>query len=326
MSVYKYANSAQTTLNNGGTLGSGDPTVTVTDGSVFPATGIFVVKIGTELATIASRSSNVLTFAARGVEGTSAASHADGSTITGVLSAGALLGLSSEIVQSDTVANIPAAAQNGNLFLPSDGVGIYRDTGSAQELWAPSFKVTQPISGDFSWINQGGASIDLTRGGVYLSSPGSLDQVRMRVKAAPTPPYKIEGAFIPTVTPISFPAVGLCWYDGTKVVTQGFAQNNGSYLAQWTSKWNSVSSFNGTYAMAIENLNSFRQGPLMWFRMIDDNTNRITQISNDGHHWLTTFSVGRTDFLTPTHVGFFVYDNNVAYEAGIWLLHWKETA
>jgi hypothetical protein len=65
-------------LNNGGTVGSGDSTATVTDGSVYQ-TGD-VIECGTEGMLITGISSNTITIT-RGYGNTSAASHTDGSTV-----------------------------------------------------------------------------------------------------------------------------------------------------------------------------------------------------------------------------------------------------
>ena len=71
---------ATTTMNNGGTLAAGHTTsVTLTDASSFPSSG--TVLIGTELITYASKSSNILQTLGRGADGTTDATHADGSTV-----------------------------------------------------------------------------------------------------------------------------------------------------------------------------------------------------------------------------------------------------
>lgn len=61
-----------------------------------------------------------------------------------------------------------------------------------------------------------------------------------------------------------------------------------------------------------------------WYRMVEDNTNRILYASNDGINWISVFSVGRTDYLTADQCGiiadtynasttFSVYSCNVDY-------------
>lgn len=40
-----------------------------------------------------------------------------------------------------------------------------------------------------------------------------------------------------------------------------------------------------------------------WYRIVDDNTNRLCQYSFNGIDWVTLLTVGRTDFLTPNAAG-----------------------
>lgn len=75
-----YYSSIASTLNEGGTLTAGDTTITLTSASSFPAGGGTVV-IDNEVIRYASRSGNNLNSCTRGV-GTTAATHADGSTVT----------------------------------------------------------------------------------------------------------------------------------------------------------------------------------------------------------------------------------------------------
>jgi hypothetical protein len=73
-------NPATTTMNNGGTLAAGHTTsVTLTNATSFPTSG--TVLIGTELITYANKAGNILQTLGRGAQGTTDATHADGSTV-----------------------------------------------------------------------------------------------------------------------------------------------------------------------------------------------------------------------------------------------------
>lgn len=80
-------NFGETTVNE--VLDASETTVTVTDGSVFPASGTFRVIVDDEIMRVTARSSNDLTVV-RGTEGTSAATHAFGADIVAVLTAESL--------------------------------------------------------------------------------------------------------------------------------------------------------------------------------------------------------------------------------------------
>ena len=77
-------NPATTTMNNGGVLAAGHTTsVTLTNATSFPNSG--TVLIGTELITYANKAGNVLQTLGRGAQGTTDATHADGSLVTDVV-------------------------------------------------------------------------------------------------------------------------------------------------------------------------------------------------------------------------------------------------
>lgn len=81
-------NFGSTTVNE--SLTDSDTTVTVSDGSVFPATGNYRVNCEDEIMLVTARSGNDLTVT-RGAESTTAAAHSSGTTIKLVLTAGGLL-------------------------------------------------------------------------------------------------------------------------------------------------------------------------------------------------------------------------------------------
>jgi|TARA_R100000988_G_scaffold65058_1_gene32990 hypothetical protein len=68
------------TINEGGTFTNSDTTLTLTSAAAFPSSG--TIQIGTELITYSGKSSNDLTGLTRGTNGTSAAAHSNGATVT----------------------------------------------------------------------------------------------------------------------------------------------------------------------------------------------------------------------------------------------------
>jgi hypothetical protein len=88
----QFANTAATTLNNGGTVGSSDTSLTVTSAAAFPTTGNFRILIDSEILLVTAVSTNTFTVV-RAQDGTSAATHADGGAVTHVLTRDALRAL-----------------------------------------------------------------------------------------------------------------------------------------------------------------------------------------------------------------------------------------
>ena len=81
-------NNCTDTLN--GTIASGVTSLVVTTGTCFPTSGRFRILIDTELIIVDARSGTTLSSLTRGAEGTSAASHTSGATVTEFLTAGAM--------------------------------------------------------------------------------------------------------------------------------------------------------------------------------------------------------------------------------------------
>jgi len=73
-----------TTLNGAITDAAATAGITLTSSLGFPTSGTSTLRIGTEDLTYTGISSNVLTGVARGVNGTTAATHSDGATITDI--------------------------------------------------------------------------------------------------------------------------------------------------------------------------------------------------------------------------------------------------
>jgi hypothetical protein len=229
-------------------------------------------------------------------------------------------GSSSGAVTS-TYASRPSAGSDGRLFLPSDGFYVERDTGSVWAPWGPLFPFTAVDNTAFSDFNT--PTITTTNGGAYLALPSSASaNYRGRIKAK-TAPYTITAAFLVNMFPINFCAgFGLFFTDGTKIHAIGLGYDTGTtggyFLA--SRKYNSATSFNANYSVTAYSILS----PVVWLQISDDNTDRICRISADGINWIVFTTIGRTDFLTATSVGW-GGDALNSQPAGLTLLSWKET-
>lgn len=243
----------------------------------------------------------------------------------GSLSAEAVLGTT--VIETAAFASLTAAAKAGRLKFPNDSFYILRDSGSALAPWGPIFPMTLPIDGDFAWVNQGGASVVATNGGIFLSIAAAGTDVnnRIRKKAAPSTPYVITAAFIPYIYPASGAngngQCGLCFRESSSgKLSSIMILGNGQLEVQ---KWNSPSSFSASY---FQNSYSYlvSSGTLWWFQIADDGATRYYRVSNDGVNFRTIHSVGRTDFLTADEVGFCINVDASAKDTGMTLLSWKQ--
>lgn len=80
--TWVFSNFGQSRLD--GAIDDNDTSITVLDGTVFPATGNFTIRIDNELILVTSRTGNVLSVT-RGQESTSAVSHSNSSIVTHVV-------------------------------------------------------------------------------------------------------------------------------------------------------------------------------------------------------------------------------------------------
>lgn len=236
--------------------------------------------------------------------------------------------LSNEVVLGTTVittaahASRPAAAKAGRIFLPSDSHYVARDTGAAWGVWGPVFKLTEPVDGDFAWINQETASVVTTYGGVYLLAPADADlNFRVRKKAAPSVPYTITAY-------VRLNAINLNYIQGGLLFRQS-SDGKMSYLGiSFATAGTSLSvgkmTNETTYSAAYTTVACQMAAGGLWLRIADNNTNRICSMSVDGQNWQTLHSVGRTNFLTADEVGFYANSSNATNDAGLLLMSWAE--
>lgn len=236
---------------------------------------------------------------------------------------GGAAGGSGNETDTDTYANIPAAGTDGNLFLPSDGEAIYRDTGAAWAPWGPIYPFTEPVNGDFSWDNQGGASVDATYGGIYLTAPagGAASNVRARYKAAPSTPYTITAWITPHLLAYNYLDCGILFRqnsDGKLIIFKIAVSGDWNLTID---KYTDTTTWSATYATLVTK--EVGPGPVC-LRIADNATNRICSWSIDGRHFHTLHTVGRTDFLTADQVGFSVQAYHVTYPASMMLHSWAE--
>src|SRR5688572_4967096 len=110
-----FTNNGTTTLN--GAINNSVTTITVTLGSVFPNTGNFRVIVDSEIMLCTARSGNDLTVT-RGSEGSTAASHSNGATISLIITNGSIRQLMSDYLATGTFASRPSAQFDGRLYFP----------------------------------------------------------------------------------------------------------------------------------------------------------------------------------------------------------------
>lgn len=216
-----------------------------------------------------------------------------------------------------SIAGDPATPTNGDLWYDSTANELSaRINGATVALGSGGgggvdFGLTAPVDGDFAWVNQGSAttSAQTIYGGsaIYFATIAeAATNIRLRVKAAPSTPWTITAAFLPTV--LNAGGVGMVYRQSSdgKIVIFQLYYSGGPKMGIFN--FNSPTSFSGVV------LNDMAVIPTcpVWMRIADNGTNRLTSFSADGVNFAQINSTARTTFLTCDSVGMFISnaDNN----------------
>jgi len=281
------ANNSLTTLDGAHT--SAVTTLTVVDGSVFPADGDFRIIAGDEIMLVTARSTNDLTVV-RASEGSTATDHAGGTAVRMILTADGLIQFMDE-------ANRGQSGTYPRRFMDEAGVAL--------------------TSADFSWVNQSTASVtDETWGGMTMKTPSvSAFNHRILVMTAPAAPWTL------TAHVLFGPGYKSFGTDGSMMGILAHENSTGKFLSNslrigkgcGAFKFNSPTSYSATLGTSFD-----YYGDEMWLRLEDNNTNIISSISLDGINWLEQGSEARGSFPTGSNfdeVGIFVDSHTADAEA-----------
>lgn len=300
------SNRGQTTLN--GSINNSVTSITVTDGSVFPSSGNFRILIESELLVVTARSSNTLTVV-RAQEGTSAASHADLLPVTHILTADGFDRFGKDNVPLWGESTAPPL----NKLVDTDGKSLL-------------------TTSDFSWTNQGGASVSDLAGTILLRAPASSGtNFRIFRRAAPSPPWTLVTAVRPHVQGIDGSSnssqLGICCRESStgKFITLAVNRKNTDPMRFAIDHWTNETTYGGSTPYLGKNQCFI--GNVMWLRIIDDNTNLKFAISDDGVEFIQVLSQSRTALMSggANQVGIAVNNggDSSASDALLRLLHFR---
>lgn len=201
-------------------------------------------------------------------------------------------------------------------------------TGAADHVADRLGIYTPPVDADFSWVNQGVATITQLGKTLHLSAAtaGASDNFRMRVKNAPSTPYVITIAWLPIFKPDNYPGGGLFFRESSSGKIHLWALYHESIqtggIQAIVGRYNDFTTYAGTNDFTGPGMALYVSNPI-WMRIADDGTDRIFSFSRDGVNFVTVATVGNTTFLTADQVGFYV--NAHTRDAAMTLLSWKET-
>jgi|GEM_PF-2184025 len=272
----QFVNDASATMN--GTVNSTTTSFVVDDASVFPTSGDFRLLVDSEVVLVTDVTANTLTVE-RGVDGTTAATHADTASIEAVLTAGAI-----DQYMDDATAG-------------------YSDRYPFRILDESGNTLT---SSDFTWVNQGTATVsDDTWGGITMTTNTLAgDNMRILKRSAPSGAWKLTAHFLfgPGYnngggSSSSYMSLLVRESDTGKL---GVIEIRIGGLVR-VRRYSSPTSFNSEQATL--DFSSDRA----WLQIEDDATDLTFRISADGINWLDVASYARATYMTsagPDEIGF----------------------
>jgi hypothetical protein len=322
MAIEFYSNDATDTLAS--SIDNSVTSLTLNDASKFPTSGLFSIKIGSEIMKVTGVSSNTFTVV-RGQEGTTAASHTGGDTVRHVLTKRSLDQLSLDQISVGAYSALPTENKAGRLFIPTDGYGVFYNNGSSWLNYGPTTQMYPPDDSQFSWVNQQSSSIASQGSGLLLSVPAQAGlNLTARVKSlASSSNYTATALLFANMQLTNNTSFGLVLRDSTqtKLIQYGTTFDSNGKFIQFVNYLNSPTSYNSTPGSSI----GISPGMPIWMRIIDDGTNRRFRFSHDGLSFYEIFANSRTGFITPDQIGFFVDPDLQASTSYLTLVSWHES-
>lgn len=193
--------------------------------------------------------------------------------------------------------------------------GMYLDDGAGNyylnaPVMVPAFPTTTGVWTAFGNTPTLAASNTAMISTVAASTSAALSGATI---ATPSTPYTCTLGLIPGTYSSDYRSVGMIWSDGTKASALQFGAASGSAtgFAWGVNKWTDATHYDTGYTTTPTQIfTGYGPGQIVWFQMSDNGTNRIARYSYDGYNFTQIHSVGRTDYLTPTRIGFYGDDSS----------------
>ncbi len=281
-------------------------TIPVSSTANLPTNEDFRIYVEGEIMRVTGFTTGQLTVV-RGVENTTAAVHASGTSVLGCFT--------SEGLTQYLKDRVP-------MYGDWDGVGHLKDSADA----------AMDLS-DFTWLNQGtSTATEMPNGEIKLTSPTHASSgpiLRGLVMTAPATPYTLTARFCWSawgglVASNQLPMTQLCFRESATSKISSISMQNDCKIA--VLRYDDVTTYNSSpYTLVKWVMNPFR----FFFQIEDDGTNIYYRLSNTGRTWSTIYSTLRGTFFTvgPNQVGWLLNarfntpPNNTTYSTR--LQHWS---
>jgi hypothetical protein len=222
-------------------------------------------------------------------------------------------------------ASRPSCSSSGSTYYSTDISVVSECNGSTWADWGFGQPVVLPSLTTFSNQNTSGTTITYNGFGSIASPNAGGDSIRGQFISIPSTPFTIDACFaIQGYAQGTSIGYGLYQSDGTKLVTLQISHSTSLQAGELgVFNWNSVTSFNAA-AFGTSDFAAGDNGHSC-LRWNDNGTNVVTSWSSDaGFTWTQLGSVGRTAFLTPTQVGWYLdnFSSTTTTNVSITLISW----
>ena len=243
-------------------------------------------------------------------------------------------------VSTGTYANRPSSHSAGDIYLTTDSFWDYLvSNGSKWRHLYSGFECEPPINSEFSWVNQGGASIITANGGVFMRAPvSSTGNLRLRAKTAPATPYTLTAAILP-----AFPGI-----EGSISDTKngfgcgiGFRESGTGKLSMIGFRFGGIGvgalfyglldvmQFSSPTATGTSALNAYAEtlvsSPITWLKVTNTGTTLTYFFSGDGQNFQQVYTEDVDAYFTtaPDELFFTLSVFCATHDAGVTLIHWS---
>lgn len=201
-----------------------------------------------------------------------------------------------------TFANLPATCNAGQQTYQASN-SLYRFICTAADTWQAihqDWPATLVSASGWTWVNQETATVDFTRGYFHLLAPArDADDMRLQVRALPTPPYTIRALILVDMKDANSAMAGLCLRDsvGGGIIIYGLQAEDGYGMR--VQKFTNFNTFSANFGTKIG-----KNVQQIWIGLQDDNAGtRTYEYSVDGYNYLTYGTETSTTFITPNQFG-----------------------
>jgi hypothetical protein len=235
-------------------------------------------------------------------------------------------------ITSGPVASLPSPGNSGNLYLTTDSVYLFHDTGTSWQAFGDIYPLTPPTN-NLSIYNPGSPVAVYTEsggGGVFYgisqAGMGGVDTadfvMRMWTTSIPSTPYTLTMSFDEIMSPLfTFGYFGMVLLNSGsgQFITYARGFNGGWVIHQ--GYYDSPTVKNSTN----QEIDINHPHEMMRFlRLSDDGTNRTYSCSNDGVNYLSFKTEASGTFVIPDQIGVFVQQtDSVEINYGMLLTHWS---